>query len=185
VIVDSPIVPMPDKLVEFIRMLARKHVEEINKRVSTMVLSGTDEEKLNQLRAQYPDDCIPHGSHDNTLTSIAGKLRQVLKMDAEQMKPILVEFCERCCAGRGGDYIQMCEKIAKSVGRYEIKSSGEVFISGGTPVSPEERKAQRAAAAALSKATIESWLPDESTVARSNDEVFQYVAMLPPADYET
>jgi hypothetical protein len=127
VIDDSPIASMPDKLVEYIRSITKRDKTAFETALNSVPLSGTDEEKLGQFLASIPDGSIPFGEHDDSLTSVAGTLRRTFKMDAEQMKPVLVGVCERCCAGYGTDYEEMCEKIANSVARYEIKDERVLF----------------------------------------------------------
>lgn len=130
VVDDSPVIPMPDSLVAYIKSLSARPERLSNDALTSFVLTGTDEEKLAQLLAAYPDGSIQHGSHDVTLTSIAGKLHHALKMNAEMMLPILVDICERCCSGYGVDYVEMCQKIATSVGRYEVKVDPPIYSNG-------------------------------------------------------
>jgi Protein of unknown function (DUF3987)/Bifunctional DNA primase/polymerase, N-terminal len=133
VIDDSPIVPMPDKLVAYIRSITKRNKAAFDSMLRGVPLSGTDEEKLAQLLASIPDGSIPFGEHDDSLASIAGTLRQTFKMNAEQMLPVLKSVCERTCVGHGSDYVEMCDKIAHSVARYEIRPE-PIVTRNGTPL---------------------------------------------------
>jgi hypothetical protein len=135
-VIDEPVVAMPDKLVEYILFLRKRDKAPSEVAMDAVVLTGTDEQKLQQFLAAIPDESIAYHTHDMTLARIAGKLRQTFKMDEAAMFPVLVEICERCCAGYGTDYKEMCAKIAKSVARYEIKPQGhELILSNAQPVA--------------------------------------------------
>jgi len=132
----SPVILMPDKLVEYILFLRKRDKAPSEVAMDAVVLTGTDEQKLQQFLAAIPDESIAYHTHDMTLARIAGKLRQTFKMDEAAMFPVLVEICERCCSGYGTDYKEMCAKIAKSVGRYEIKPQGhELILSNAQPAA--------------------------------------------------
>jgi hypothetical protein len=128
VVDDSPVVPMSEKLVEYILFIRKRDKAPSQAAMESVVLTGTDEQKLQQFLASIPDESIAYHTHDDTLTSIAGTLRQRFKMGPEDMYPALVDVCERCCAGYGSDYQDMCRKITHSVGRYPIKPSGEMIL---------------------------------------------------------
>ncbi len=107
-------------------------------------------ERLRPERKSPPSikgDLIPRGSHDTELTRIAGRLRH----DGLEQKAIadaLIEVCEKRCENYGGDYREMCEKIAKSVCRYPVGRDKPIHLSGvpvsmsSTPVMTEPAVAQ-------------------------------------------
>ena len=70
---------------------------------------------------------IPFGSHDSTLASIAGKLRDA-GMEEESLASALIEICEKRCIDHGPDYESMCEKIAHSICRYQPGRHDPVLI---------------------------------------------------------
>lgn len=74
---------------------------------------------------------IPYGSHDTTLTSIGGKLRQD-GLEEEAIYNALVEVCEKRCENYGSDYKEMCRKISRSVSRYEITENPITYVNGLT-----------------------------------------------------
>lgn len=84
------------------------------------------------LSASIDGPKIPRGAHDNTLTRIAGKLRQD-GLEEEAIYNAIVEVCEKRCENYGTDYREMCRKIAHSVCRYPVKEAAPVLI-GGVPV---------------------------------------------------
>jgi hypothetical protein len=73
-------------------------------------------------------DKIPHGSHDKELTRIAGKLRQA-GAEEEAIYTALVEVCEKRCENYGGDYKEMCRKIAHSVCNYPIRQNTDLALN--------------------------------------------------------
>jgi hypothetical protein len=110
---DSPIVPIPTRLIEW------------------LVAQKTKIEKASPLAASQSP--IPHGQHDVTLTAIAGKLRED-GLEYEEILPILIRTCEQRCVNYGSDYREMCTKIAKSVCRYPAGTPGPtVLIEGKLP----------------------------------------------------
>jgi hypothetical protein len=107
---DSPIVPVPTKLLEW--LAAQK----------------TKIEKANPSAISKAP--IPLGQHDVTLTAIAGKLRQD-GLEQDEILPVLIRNCEERCVSYGSDYVDMCKKIAKSVCRYPAGDSGPTVLIGG------------------------------------------------------
>lgn len=80
---------------------------------------------------------IPYGSHDVTLTSIAGKLRHN-GMEEETLISALIEICEKRCVNYGADYKEMCAKIGHSICQHPIGKDDIVLVGGkvaGTTVS--------------------------------------------------
>lgn len=67
-------------------------------------------------------DRIPRGTHDVTLTAIAGKMRGI-GMEEESMYSSLVETCEKRCDDFGPDYKEMCRKIAHSIAKKPVGSN--------------------------------------------------------------
>jgi hypothetical protein len=75
---------------------------------------------------------IPFGSHDVTLTAIAGKLRAD-GLESDEILPVIIRNAERC-VGRGGDWMEMVEKIVKSVCRYPAGDpTPTTLIAGRVP----------------------------------------------------
>jgi hypothetical protein len=134
---------MPDKLVEYILSLRKSEQSPSDAVIESVVLTGTEEQKLAQFIASFPRRIHPHGQHDRTLMSVAGKLRQTFKMDAEQMMPILVGICERCCVGHGADYIDMCERKAASAARYRFAKKGACCLGVRNTKSPISKRLPR------------------------------------------
>jgi hypothetical protein len=60
---------------------------------------------------------IPHGQHDRTLFRIGCSLRND-GWEFEQIKQYLVQVCQARCVDYGPDYLDMCEKKAKSACTY-------------------------------------------------------------------
>jgi bifunctional DNA primase/polymerase-like protein/AAA domain-containing protein len=105
VIDDSEIVPLPD-----ISSLVRRDKER--------VIASAD------------GDPIPHGSHDTELTRIAGVLRNAGFTPAK-IEEHLIDVCEQRCVGYGGDYREMCSKIAHSIGKKPVGHVGPIPVLGG------------------------------------------------------
>jgi hypothetical protein len=72
---------------------------------------------------------IPKGSHDVTLTAIAGTLRRAGLLE-DEMLPVLIRHADRC-VGRGEDWMEMTKKIVKSVCRYPAGDPGPTSLIGG------------------------------------------------------
>jgi hypothetical protein len=105
VIDDSKIIPLPD-----ISSLVRRDKER--------VIASAD------------GDPIPHGSHDTELTRIAGVLRNA-GFNPTKIEEHLIDVCEQRCVGYGGDYREMCSKIAHSIGRKPVGQVGPIPVLGG------------------------------------------------------
>ncbi len=104
VIDDTAIAPLPD-----ISSLVRRDKER--------VIASAD------------GDPIPHGSHDTELTRIAGVLRNA-GFSPAKIEEHLIEVCEQRCVGYGGDYREMCRKIANSIGRKPVGQVGPIPVIG-------------------------------------------------------
>jgi hypothetical protein len=74
-------------------------------------------------------DPIPKGSHDVTLTAIAGTLRRAGLLE-DEMLPVIIRHADRC-VGRGEDWMDMCKKIVKSICRYPAGDPGPTTLIGG------------------------------------------------------
>jgi AAA domain/Bifunctional DNA primase/polymerase, N-terminal len=105
VIDDSAIVPLPD-------------ISSLVKRDKERVVASAD------------GDPIPHGSHDTELTRIAGVLRNA-GFNPTKIEEHLIEVCEQRCVGYGGDYREMCSKIAHSIGKKPVGQASLVPVFGG------------------------------------------------------
>lgn len=114
--------------------------------------------------AELDDDRpIPQGQRNNTLTSIAGKARQVLGMDKEELFQFLLSQNQKRCKPPLPE--SEVRTIANSVGRYEVKPAPPVIIGGRaigqqTPVI---------VAAAASEISID--LSDESRIPEFDESV--------------
>lgn len=110
----SPIVPMPDKLVEYMRRL--RDGESTEHAVASIQSADID------VTPNGPK--IPYGQHDVTLTQLAGKIHHdEPELTAEELDERLIAICEARCESFGSDYKQMTAKIAQSVGRYVDKDN--------------------------------------------------------------
>jgi len=105
IIDNSPIAPTPDDRVAELT----KHAAKIDVDVSP---NGAK---------------IPYHQHDDTLARIAGKLRNI-GMEEEATYNALVEVCEKRCENYGGDYKEMCRKIAHSICRYPVVNRDIEFL---------------------------------------------------------
>jgi hypothetical protein len=105
VIDDSGILPLPD-------------ISSLVKRDKERVIASAD------------GDPIPHGSHDTELTRIAGVLRNAGFTPAK-IEEHLIEVCEQRCTGYGGDYREMCSKIAHSIGKKPVGQASLIPVFGG------------------------------------------------------
>jgi hypothetical protein len=110
VLVDAPIADAPDWLVQWIQSQA-----EIKK-------TGHAE-----LDSEEP---IVEGSRNDTLASLGGRARQVLKMDKEELFQYLLSQNQKRCNPPLPE--SEVRTIANSIGRYDVKPSGpETVILGG------------------------------------------------------
>jgi Bifunctional DNA primase/polymerase, N-terminal/AAA domain len=119
---NSPIVDAPMDIIARLTRKPASATESGASNISALIASGAK---------------IPRGQHDITLTAVAGKWRSV-GLEYEEIVAGLIRFCEQRCEGYGSDYIEMCQKIAKSVCRY---SAGDptptVFVgSSAQPAAP-------------------------------------------------
>jgi hypothetical protein len=105
VIDGSEIVPLPD-------------ISSLVKRDKERVVASAD------------GDPIPHGSHDTELTRIAGVLRNA-GFNPTKIEEHLIDVCEQRCVGYGGDYREMCSKIAHSIGKKPVGQASLVPVFGG------------------------------------------------------
>jgi|HubBroStandDraft_2_1064218.scaffolds.fasta_scaffold03671_5 hypothetical protein len=119
VVDESPIVPIPTKLIDW------------------LVSQKTKIEKANPSATSKAP--IPLGQHDVTLTAIAGKLRQD-GLEHDEILPVLIRNCEERCVGYGSDYLDMCKKIAKSVCRYPAGDPSPTVLIGGKLPSQQTKE---------------------------------------------
>src|SRR6202011_4344994 len=80
--------------------------------------------------ASADGDPIPHGSHHTELTRIAGVLRNA-GFNPTKIEEHLIDVCEQRCVEYGGDYREMCSKIAHSIGRKPVGQVGPIPVLGG------------------------------------------------------
>ena len=114
VVVDAPIVSMPDEMVDYIQSLKQKAKGPSGTPLSSGPAIGQR---------------IPYGQHDVVLTAIAGKWRQD-GQEFEQIRDGLTIYCEKYCDGYKEDYREMTEKIAKSVCRYDVGDPTPTVLIG-------------------------------------------------------
>lgn len=111
----SPIVTMPDKLVEYMRRLRDGESTERNAVVSVQSVD---------IDTTPDGPKIPYHSHDVTLAKIAGKIhRNEPDLTEDELDERLIAICEARCESFGSDYKQMTSKIAHSVMRYVDKDN--------------------------------------------------------------
>jgi hypothetical protein len=108
---DTPLKPIPTKLIEWLR-------SQIVKATPSTTTASTK------------GGPIPHGQHDVTLTAIAGKLRED-GLEQPEIEMVLIRTCEARCVNYGSDYREMCAKIAKSVCKYPAGTPGPTTLIGG------------------------------------------------------
>jgi Bifunctional DNA primase/polymerase, N-terminal len=109
VIDDSPIVETPDRISELM-----KH----------------DSERVNASEDGPP---IPYGSHDTELFRIGCMLRNA-GMNYSEIREALINICQRRCENYGSDYVDMCEKKAKSACRYPVGQTSPRLLLDENPV---------------------------------------------------
>jgi hypothetical protein len=124
---DSPIVPVPLKLLEWLQAQRKK---------AAPVSSAFSETAR-----------VPRGQHDVTLTHYAGVLRDK-GLNAEEMEPVLIRYVEEKFDNYGSDYREMVRKVARSISKKPAgdptptvliggKLPGEAVASAAAPTPPE------------------------------------------------
>jgi AAA domain/Bifunctional DNA primase/polymerase, N-terminal len=109
VVDDSLIAPLPERVSELVRH---------------------DSERVNASSDGPP---IPHGSHDTELFRIGCMLRNA-GMNYSEIRDALINICQRRCENYGSDYVDMCEKKAKSACKYPVGQATPSVILDGKPV---------------------------------------------------
>lgn len=128
VVDDSPVIPIPTSLIAWLVAQKLKAAPKATTASSLPVLSPEDLEA--RIQEVISGDPIPRGSHDVTLTEIAGTLRG-LGLEQDRIEELLIQTCEARCVGVGSDWVEMCKKIAKSVCRYPAGNPGPTVLIGG------------------------------------------------------
>lgn len=82
-------------------------------------------------------DPIPYGQHYNFLLALAGKLRHD-GLEQNEIEPVLVRACETRCVAYGSDYLEMCAKLAREMGKKPAGFLGPtVYVgTGQAPIVP-------------------------------------------------
>ena len=80
---------------------------------------------------------IPHGQHDTTLLKISRKLRGI-GLERDAIYDALVEIVEKRCENYGSDYLQMCEKHADGVMKFEPNQSNELALTQTASTSTQQ-----------------------------------------------
>jgi hypothetical protein len=111
--------------------------------VLDLPLIEADDVTINWLRAQKldqksagitdPEQPIPAGKRNDTLTSIAGKLRQAGLTGAQIEAALQLVDQSRCQPPVGSEEVH---KIAQSVSRYEVKTAKSFTVGGKDPNAP-------------------------------------------------
>jgi hypothetical protein len=122
---EHPAIAMPDKLVEYMQGLDQQAQAQQQPKSSLVPLVGRGITEVG-VRPDIdvtPDGAqIPYGSHDATLTKIAGKIHlDEPNLTEAELDERLIAICESRCTNYGADYKAMTAKIAHSVSRYEDK----------------------------------------------------------------
>ena len=132
---DSPIVPIPKRLIEWLQSQRLKAVSKASSALRTVR--------------------VPRGQHDVTLASIAGKLRDD-GLNADEMEPVLIRHVEEFFDDYGSDYQEMARKVARSIGKKEAGFAGPtVLIEGKLPGEVPTKLI----AAAAAEAKSDTWPP--------------------------
>jgi hypothetical protein len=103
---------------------------------------------------------IGEGGRNSALTSIAGKARQVMGMDKEQLFDYLMSVnLKRCNPPLSEAEVRT---IANSIGRYEVKESGSLVFQTPQPATPEEIKPVECTA--VPYPTFPRWVIDGTSI---------------------
>jgi hypothetical protein len=116
---DSPVIPMPDKLVGYIQTLRKNKLGEFKAAVD----------------ASLAGPMIPNGEHDTTLFKIACKLRQI-GLEEEGITSHLEEVAEKRCEGKGDDWREMCAAKASQACKYPPGTEATLIL--GKPADASE-----------------------------------------------
>lgn len=116
-------------------------IASLPERVSELVRH--DSERVN---ASEDGPRIPYGSHDRELFRIGCMLRNA-GMNYQEIRDALINICQRRCENYGSDYVDMCEKKAKSACRYPVGQAspmltfdgGQVSVAPAPQGSPEDK----------------------------------------------
>jgi Bifunctional DNA primase/polymerase, N-terminal/AAA domain len=107
VIDDSPIAALPERVSGLIRH---------------------DSERVNASEDGPP---IPYGSHDTELFRIGCMLRNA-GMNYQEIRDALINICVRRCENHGSDYVDMCEKKARSASKYPVGQASPMLQFDGS-----------------------------------------------------
>lgn len=124
-IVDAPIAPMPDKMVDFIQSLEKKAYTG-----TTRPSGGSQDTEWIPIDITVEGAPIPRGQHDITLFKIASSLRQ-RDWDRQEALEHLFAVCQARCVNHGTDYRDMCEKKISSAWKYEVKPPAPPVVFSG------------------------------------------------------
>lgn len=138
-VVDAPVIPMPDDMVEYISFLkgikldSRAQTVEPVDHSDAPRKSATDEE-LDAIAAAFIKREFPNGiesghGHDDGLTKLAGKLRGE-GAELGQIEAILLRECPNFCLGAGSDWEAMALKCARSISKKEVGADLRCPVGG-------------------------------------------------------
>lgn len=111
-------------------------------------------------------DKFPRGTHDVSLTSIAGQFRSY-GMEENALTHSLIEICEKRCIDYGDDYREMCAKIAASICKYPVPKLYTFRIDSPPPIEQHEPLQMATPAAKPVTATL------SAPVAEDDDEEWE------------
>jgi hypothetical protein len=173
VVDDSPTVPMPDRLVEYLEhLIALKDMEDKKNAKSTTDTAPRNERGL-----------VPKGSVHGYMLSEAGHLRD-RGYGEEVIRAALRELVEKNVEPPiDWDKVDaMAKSISTIYPEGQSKAAGALAMN---QTADPQAQVEKLAAAVLAKSTLDSWLADDSTVTLTQDEVFSYCGVLSESDYET
>lgn len=125
---DSPVVPMPAKLVAFIESLRAKNKDKAEPAKTAVAADDAYKASIDITPDGPP---IPLKTHDDTLFRIARELfRRNPDFTIDEVKTRLIEICEARAEGYGSDYVSMCEKCAVSAYNYGTGRPTTVTLDG-------------------------------------------------------
>jgi len=93
-------------------------------------VNGLIRHESERVNASEDGPPIPYGSHDTELFRIGCMLRNA-GMNYQEIRDALINICVRRCENHGSDYVDMCEKKARSSCKYPVGQASPILIFGG------------------------------------------------------
>lgn len=172
-VVDARIIPMPDKLVEYIQHLEKRADEVTKTKNAEKVAAGQT-----AVVDEYPRNehgLIIHGHIHPYMVSEAGKMRQAGKT-VEEIEVELLERVHANCAPPIDD--DAVRQTAQSMENYERGFYNEIPMSPPPPPEPTQTAQQ------VAVATLDAWLANDSTVELTTEEVLAWLSAISKLEYE-